>query len=180
MTALDLIKSSFTSKASLILIMHDAAAKKVLTAWTLCPQRCYDFEVNHSDKPETVFAKLWLEADPVDFDRLAAVSGIPIAMTRHVFFRMQAARLLWPDGTISDGAMGIITTEVGSYIRHLIPRGGHEAQGRTHAGGSGADQPDAKGLHKGPAAEPRTNKVRQRRPDRHHHASRVGHRKNAA
>jgi len=124
MTAIEAAKRLDTLH-SLILIMGDMDAKKVLIAWTLYGAKCKDITLkgNAGFERLTASAKSMLEmvweTVEVDFERLSVLAGIPFATTMQIFQRLKEARIIFPDGTATDNAMVIVKSDVGAYLKAL-------------------------------------------------------------
>lgn len=95
------------SQASLVLIIHDAAAQRVLQAWTFYPIKA----AKVSD---------WKHVEPIDFVKLAKMADVPASRCEPIFYRLRMARLVHPDGTISRIADQLIDGQVRAHIRGLI------------------------------------------------------------
>ncbi len=139
-TALTEIKET-ENREALLFLLDDLDAKKVLVAWTLYRPVFRDRARVKKESIVEAYWALWEESDEVDIARLSNVAGVPYQTTLVCFERFKHARLIYPDGTISESALQIVRAEVGSYIKNLLPKhrvpssgGGKDG---TNKGGSG-------------------------------------------
>ena len=124
------------NREALLFLLDDLDAKKVLVAWTLYRPEFRDRARGKKESVLEAFWNLWDESEPVDFARLSKVAGVPYQTTLVSFERFRHARLVYPDGTISESALNIVRAEVGSYIKNLLPRNqrpntGEKADGKN-------------------------------------------------
>lgn len=113
MTALPVIKAALQMQEALILIMNDAEAKKVAVAWKIYEPVFIDKEYKPKVDYRIQLASLWEGVGEIDIDRLAQIAGVPVTRTAKAFARLQAARLIWPDGSMSGEVTKIIAGDVG-------------------------------------------------------------------
>lgn len=126
-TALDFIKTTFENRnrESLILIINDDLAKRVLIAWTLYQPTLKDFDIKATDNPIIVLDRLWAPTlKEMDIERLALIAGVPSTRAAKIFDRLRVAALIFPDGTAAPNALSVVRAEVASYIQDMMPRRG--------------------------------------------------------
>lgn len=157
MTALELIKTKLAKFESVIVVMKDDEAKKVIGAWISYGQKCSDFVVSPTADPRVTAERLWEEAEPIDLDQLSLISGVPATRAGRIFERLRICSLIFPDGTISDGASRLIYGEAFSTINSWR-RGTY---GRTGEGGASIPKPSADGVREGAVAESGAGPVRR-------------------
>jgi hypothetical protein len=101
----------------LIFVKDNDEAKRLLVAWTLYRPAFTDLETPDGFTAEEAFDSLWATQEPVDFDRLGLIAGLPYLTTRKLFNRMITARLLYPDGTLSHNTRIVIQAEMRGYLK---------------------------------------------------------------
>jgi hypothetical protein len=115
-SALEALKASERLE-SLILIVDDAEAKRLLAAWVRYGAKFKDRAVRASDvlaSPE--FCKsLWSEE--VDVFRLSRMAGVRYNDALDKWERLTQSRLAYPDGSISPNASGLIIQELKERIK---------------------------------------------------------------
>lgn len=112
MNALEWVKQQLNSPEAILLVVDNKPAKDVLLAWTYYRPFPFTDPLHHkNDDPEQVLIKLWSYVQPVDFERLGMISGMPASVAERIFWQLTNCRLIWPDGTISDDARKLLTTE---------------------------------------------------------------------
>ncbi len=120
MTALEITKS-VEQYESLILIMDDLDAQKLMAAWQLYRPAFTDRAVRKGETVDDLWEKLWESVEPIQYKKLSDDSGVPYATVCVLFRRLMNARLIYPDGTISPNAKKLLTTAVGGNIAGLVP-----------------------------------------------------------
>jgi nucleoid-associated protein YgaU len=103
----------------LIFVKDDVEAKRLLVAWTLYQPNFTDSDLHEDTPPKTALALLWVDQEPVDYDRLGQIAGLPYLTTRKLFQRLTLAHLVYPDGSISKNARIIIQAEMRGYLMTL-------------------------------------------------------------
>jgi hypothetical protein len=162
MTGLELIKATFQSRESLMLLVRDEELKKVLVAWTMYRPEFKDFAIRSSDNPIIVLGRLWGSVGPVDFPRLADIAGVPETRTQKFFERLRAAGLAYPDGTINKFAMAALRLELETFIIGKAPKGAipREPAKGPDASRVGVPELSPAGVQPGQAAAPRADQTR--------------------
>jgi hypothetical protein len=122
MTALELIKS-IEQYESLILVIDDLDAQKVMAAWQIYHPPFKDRPIRKGETASDIWLSLWNSIEPIQFKLVSDDSGVPFASVCVLFRRLQNAHLIYPDGTISPNAKKLLTTAVGSNIAGMVPRG---------------------------------------------------------
>jgi hypothetical protein len=159
MTALQSIKLAFENREALLFLINDKRTQKIMVAWTLYFAKEPTFtHIEPLGNPQATLDLLWDDVGDVDFARLSEIADVPLTKAVDVFERLRAARLVFPDGTIPEGAMRIVRAEVGAYVAALMPRGTY---GRTHERGTSFPEPSLKGLPTRPAPQPGTDSLRR-------------------
>ncbi len=153
MNALQVIKASLEMQEALILVMNDVEAKKVAVAWKIYEPPFVDSEYRSRDDTRTQLARLWEGVGPIDLNRLAEIAGVPVTRATKAFARLKAARLIWPDGSMSMEVRKIIAGDVGLKYRPMMPKA--PAAAKTEKGKTDERQSTSK-----------SDKVSDRKPSR--------------
>jgi hypothetical protein len=165
MMALDFVKGSLARKESLILIIQDTEAQRVLAAWQVYtrPAAYIDFVVGNNSVAEEVSARLWKQAPAVDFRRLSVLANVPETRTQKAFNRVREAYLLWPDGTVSPDVARLLRGIAQAHIDSFMPKTRRTPYEPTRNDARGTDVPQqaAEGVPAGRAAESGAGPVRR-------------------
>jgi len=176
MNALEFVKQSFEgrNRESLIFVISDREAQKLLVAWTYYGPEVRDFGVRPSDNPHIVLGRLWRSVGPIDAARLGAAAGVPETRARRIFDRLWKTCLVYPDGTVSPTAMSVVRAEVGAYVTNLVPQRKTTAPpaASVNPGGAGVPGQDSAGLSERRPPASGANPARRGAPDRHRHKAR--------
>ncbi len=122
MNALSILKSDLQMQEALILVMNDVVAKKVAVAWKIYEPSFTDSEYRSKEDNRTQLDRLWEGIGPIDMSRLSEIAGVPMTRTVKAFARLKAARLIWPDGSMSMEVRKIIAGDVGLKYRPMMPK----------------------------------------------------------
>jgi hypothetical protein len=120
-TVLELAKSGEKAEA-IFLVMEDYLAKKIMVAWTLCKTGFKDAQARKGETADEARERSWLLGSPVDMVALSELADVPLLTTKDKFWRMQAAGIVYPDGSLHKIGYNLLRAEVGSYIRMIAPR----------------------------------------------------------
>ncbi len=101
--------------------MNDFEAKKILVAWTLYAPTFKETAALKNEDIKVTLLRWWLELKP-KIEIVAAIAGIPFTRAQKIFSRLQAAYLVWPDGTIASDAQTIIIGERNAYVGSLMAK----------------------------------------------------------
>lgn len=122
MSAIGTIKISLSSVDDVVLISDDLVAQKVLIGWSRYRPDFKDSPLKKGENSYAALGRLWEEVGPIDFPRLALLSGVPETRAAKSFERLRAANLVWPDGTISTFATTLVRGRSNSILRSYLPR----------------------------------------------------------
>ena len=88
---------------------------KVLSAWKNYPTRWMKPRGVPPNEPAHLWDWLWAGVD-WNLSALADRAGLITAKTRHKFEVLRGARLVYPDGTISHVALGLLAKHVSRHL----------------------------------------------------------------
>jgi hypothetical protein len=97
--ALESIKSKFSSVTDVLLLRGDAVAEKVLIAWIRYRPAFKDSAAAKGEDESSTLDRLWEGVGPINFKKLGAIAGLPETVAEKSFRHLQAALIVWPDGT---------------------------------------------------------------------------------
>lgn len=130
MTALDLMKSHQVGAESLVLIIDDSAAQRVVAAWPTLGEHDLDRPLKKNETYPSVFDDLMRKAlNAFSMEQLAEQSNVPFTHCERIFYRLMRAGIIYPDGTISKLAKDFLGGQVMAHVRGMIPRG--KSNGRS-------------------------------------------------
>jgi CTP:molybdopterin cytidylyltransferase MocA len=118
LTVLQMAKAE-KNYTSLYLVKDDVIAKRMLAAWLRSDAKCQDRSLGTGESIAMGLEAVWGSCS-VDVTKLADMVGITIHTAQDVIYKLQMARLIFPDGTVNDQARSIVDNEVGSYLKNLI------------------------------------------------------------
>ncbi len=122
MTAIERIKSVQRGLESLVLVVDDIEAQRVMIAWTYYRPAVSDYSPGKKETVEAMAARLWAKVSPVDFKKLGALASVPASRCESAFYRLKMAGLVYPDGTISGPATDLLRGQITARIKGLIPK----------------------------------------------------------
>ncbi len=157
MTTLSVIKAALQMQEALILVMNDIEAKKIAVAWKIYDPDFKDSEYRQNIDHRIQLAHLWEEVGEIDINRLAEIAGVPVTRAAKAFARLKAARLIWPDGSMSTEVTKIIAGDVG--LKYLPMRPKAPAAAKPEKGNTDDRQSASKG-NKEPNRKPSRAKAR--------------------
>ena len=129
MTAIELLKSKTCGPESLILIIDDAAARRVTAAWAMLGPHNIDRRLRKKDTLNSVASELWTKAHALfSLQDLADQADVPVSRCERIFFRLIIAGIVYPDGTISRHATDLLAGHVMAHIRGIVPKGKSHAR----------------------------------------------------
>ncbi len=124
MTALELIKARHPGAESLILIIDDPKAQRVVAAWPTLGPRMIDRPLKRRESFEHAAESLWQKAhDSFSMEDLADQADVAATRCERIFARLIRAGIVYPDGTISQEARDLLAGQVRAHIKGLIPKG---------------------------------------------------------
>lgn len=107
------------SPNSLIFILHDINAMKVIEAWHQADPKFVDRPFREGEKLDAALEEIWLGCE-VDLVSLADKTPLSLNLVSDIFNRLRKARLIYPDGTCHKSIDAIISNEVGSYLKTFL------------------------------------------------------------
>jgi hypothetical protein len=123
MTALELVKSNQTFGESLLLIIDDLPAQRVVAAWQTLGHHNVDRPLKAKENYESAAASLWAKAhESFSMAELATQADLPLSRCERIFYRLVRAAIIYPDGTISKLAKDLLAGQVMAHIRGYMPR----------------------------------------------------------
>lgn len=120
-SALEAVKST-EMRETLLLVMDDPDAKKLLVAWTLYKPTFREVPLLKDETLDLAWTRLWDSIGYLNFNKLSQLAGVPYQTTILTFSRLRDCRLIYPDGTINKHAHAIIATEVTNYLKPILPK----------------------------------------------------------
>ncbi len=122
MSSLPVLKLALRSQESIILIMNDGVAKRVAVAWKIYRPTFKEPATKAGEDVYATIERFWSSLNPINFDRLGEIAGLPVTKVVKAFARLRAANLIWPDGTMSEEARKIIVGEINVHLMPMIPK----------------------------------------------------------
>lgn len=122
MSAIESVKAALSSVDSIVLIVDDFEAQKVLVAWKLYKPlvKFADSPLRKKEDPISALRRLWEEVGAINTKELAKrAGGVPETRVARIFDRLRASFLVWPDGTIANDANTIVTARSKTILRAL-------------------------------------------------------------
>ena len=121
--ALDALVAIFRSNESsymhtAVVLIGDSAAQKIVSAWTTSP---IVWKAPPTAQP-TDDHELWdwaWEGVVVEWTDLSKRSGLPISRLTALFETLRSNRLIYPDGTAANHAIGVLKAEVMKTIKNF-------------------------------------------------------------
>jgi hypothetical protein len=120
--ALESIKSKFSSVTDVLLLRGDAVAEKVLIAWIRYRPAFKDSAAAKGEDESSTLDRLWEGVGPINFKKLGAIAGLPETVAEKSFRHLQAALIVWPDGTITPDALRFLIGMGNAHLRGLLPK----------------------------------------------------------
>lgn len=104
-----------------IVIVDDLDAMKLLIAWQGAAIQIDPPECDPPEGDVALWDWLW-DCVAISYEDLADRAGLPEIVVRNKFPVMVSARLVYPDGTISAHATGVIQNYLGSKLKLKVKR----------------------------------------------------------
>ena len=93
------------------ILVDDSAAHKIVAAWTMIPLTWTDPKGDYPDDPRLQWDWVW-EGVTIPWQELAKRSGIDLPRVQKLFEPLRANRLIYPDGTATEHALGVLKAAV--------------------------------------------------------------------
>jgi hypothetical protein len=123
-SALESIKTT-EARETLLLVMEDVDAKKLMVAWTLYRPEFKDRPLAKDESLDNAWINLWDSIGYINYNKLAQLAGIPYQTAIITFSRLRDCHLIFPDGSISLNAKNIIASEVANHLKVILPKYGN-------------------------------------------------------
>ncbi len=121
MNALELLKAQAPGADSLVLIIGDAEAQRVMMAWTHYKPKHRDLKPKPKEAETELWTRLW-NAVVIDFEELSKIANVPATRCERMFYRLKRSNLVYPDGTIAGVATQLLNGQMMAHIRGFIAR----------------------------------------------------------
>lgn len=122
MMMLELLKSQPPGAETLVLIISDVEAQRVMMAWTFYGPDTVDYPTRRKETAGRAWTRLWEAVEPVDFEELARLSNVPQTRCERIFYRLKRSNLVYPDGTMAGVATQLLSGQMMAHIHGFIGR----------------------------------------------------------
>ena len=101
-----------------VVLIGDAAAQKLVSAWSTSPVQ---WKLPESTPPEDM-RELWdwvWSGVKIDMPDLSKRTGLPVSRLQGILETLRSNRLIYPDGTAANHAIGVLKAEVMKTIKNI-------------------------------------------------------------